>query len=286
VKECVGRALSRHDCCDRIPNGLSRDDVARLEIHLDRILEHVRGFDHRVQLFLIFCRQQRRVNQTQAKRGDRASHSVRCILPPTDANARARVTLDALEVFARQPSGTDLPDGLKRGGSVLVFALPLSGLDRAGVDVDCRHIGKEHPNDRTWFILVASCDAEAAVHLMTAYADLVVARDSFPRRERETHSFGSHSDGVASGRAADRLWLCADGLKLSNCTVDQRLDAGIAWIHRRMQIEHAYDRLVPVAIFEVDGAELSPSWRASVTIGDNARASIESVVQFQLLWIA
>jgi hypothetical protein len=68
--------LSRHDCCDRIPNGLSRNDVARLEIHLDRIHEHVRGFDDRVQLFLIFCRQQRRVNQTQAKRSDRASHSV------------------------------------------------------------------------------------------------------------------------------------------------------------------------------------------------------------------
>jgi hypothetical protein len=84
--------------------------------------------------------------------------------------------------------------------------------------------------------------------------------------------------------AADRLWLYADGVKLSNRTVDQRLDAGIAWIHRRMQIEHAYDRLVPVAIFEVDGTELSPSWRASVTIGDNARAFIESLVQFQLLW--
>jgi hypothetical protein len=84
--------------------------------------------------------------------------------------------------------------------------------------------------------------------------------------------------------AADRLWLYADGVKLSNRTVDQRLDAGIAWIHRRMQIEYAYDRLVPVAIFEVDGAELSPSWRASVTISDNARASIESLVQFQLLW--
>jgi hypothetical protein len=61
---------------------------------------------------------------------------------------------------------------------------------------------------------------------------------------------------------------CADGLKLSNCTVDQRLDAGIAWIHRRMQIEHAYDRLVPVAFFEVDGTELSASRRASVTLGD------------------
>ena len=47
-----------------------------------------------------------------------------------------------------------------------------------------------------------------------------------------------------------------------------------------MQIEHAYDRLVPVAIFEANGTELSPSWRAGVTISDNARASIESLVQF------
>ena len=54
----------------------------------------------RVQLFLIFRRHEWRVNQTQAERGSRARHSVRGVLSPTDANARARVALDALEVFA------------------------------------------------------------------------------------------------------------------------------------------------------------------------------------------
>jgi hypothetical protein len=32
----------------------------------------------------------------------------------------------------------------------------------------------------------------------------------------------------------------------------------------------------------VDGTELSTSWRTGVTIGDNVRASIEFLVQFQL----
>ena len=117
---------------------------------------------------------------------------------------------------------------------------------------------------------------------MAARADLVAARDSFPRWERVTHSLGSHSDGVASGRTTDRLRLRANGLKLSNRAVHQRLDAGIARIHCRMQVEHTYDRLVPVTIFEVDGTELSTSWRTGVTIGDNVRASIEFLVQFQL----
>jgi len=49
-----------------------------------------------------------------------------------------------------------------------------------------------------------------------------------------------------------------------------------------MQVEHTYDRLAPVTIFEVDGTELSTSWRTGVTIGDNVRASIEFLVQFQL----
>jgi hypothetical protein len=39
-----------------------------------------------------------------------------------------------------------------------------------------------------------------------------------------------------------------------------------------MQVEHTYDRLAPVTIFEVDGTELSTSWRTGVTIGDNVRA--------------
>ena len=49
-----------------------------------------------------------------------------------------------------------------------------------------------------------------------------------------------------------------------------------------MQVEHTYDRLVPVTIFEVDGTELRTPWRTGVTIGDNVRASIEFLVQFQL----
>src|SRR5271166_3750092 len=100
VKHGVGRALGRHDCRNRVPDGLPRDDVARLEILLDRLLEHSCGFGDRVQLFLIFRRHEWRVNQTQAERGSRARHSVRGVLSPTDANARARVALDALEVFA------------------------------------------------------------------------------------------------------------------------------------------------------------------------------------------
>ena len=50
-----------------------------------------------------------------------------------------------------------------------------------------------------------------------------------------------------------------------------------------MRVEH-YDQLIPVTIFEVDGAELSTSWRAGVTIGDDVRASIKFLVQFLTLW--
>ena len=100
VKHGVGRALSRHDCRNRVPDGLPRDDVARLEILLDRILEHSCISGDQVQLFLIFRRHEWRVNQTQAERGNRARHSVCGVLSPTDANARARIALDALKVFA------------------------------------------------------------------------------------------------------------------------------------------------------------------------------------------
>jgi hypothetical protein len=51
-----------------------------------------------------------------------------------------------------------------------------------------------------------------------------------------------------------------------------------------VKIEHAYDWFVSVTILEVDGTELSTPWRACVTIGDNVRASIELLVESQLLW--
>jgi len=97
------------------------------------------------------------------------------------------------------------------------------------------------------------------------------------------HALRPHSDGVASRRAADRLRLGANGLELSNRTVDERLDARVAWIHRRMQIEHANNRLVPVTILKVDGTEHRASWRTGVTVGDDVRASVECLIQFQLL---
>ena len=52
--------------------------------------------------------------------------------------------------------------------------------------------------------------------------------------------------------------------------VDERLDAGIARIHRRVPVGHADDRLLEIAVAEADGAQHRAVGRAGDAVGDQA----------------
>ena len=57
--------------------------------------------------------------------------------------------------------------------------------------------------------------------------------------------------------------------------VDQRLDAGVARIHRRVAVGHADDRLVEVAVAEADGAQHRAVGRAGDALRDESGAAVE-----------
>ncbi len=56
--------------------------------------------------------------------------------------------------------------------------------------------------------------------------------------------------------------------------VDQRLDAGVARIHRAVAVGDADDRLVEIGIAETDGAQHRAVGRAGDALGDDAAAAV------------
>jgi len=168
----------------------------------------------------------------------------------------------------------------------LFVALPLSGLDRAGVDVDRGHIGKEHAHDRTWFIFVASGDAEAAVHLMAAPADLVAVRDTFARwSEKRMPSVPIPMPSLPVGPPI----VCGLVPIASSSAIARSMSGWMPALHGfivECRLRTPDDRLAPVTVLEVDSTEHGASWRTGITVGDDVRTSVEFLVQFQLPWFA
>ena len=65
--------------------------------------------------------------------------------------------------------------------------------------------------------------------------------------------------------------------------VDQRLDAGIAGIHRAVAVGHADDRLLEIAVAEADGAQHRAIRRACDALCDESGAAIERHRESSLL---
>ena len=166
VQHRVGRATGRHDQRDRILDRFPGDDVARLEVALDRLDQHARRFGRGIGLLAVGRGHLRASQQTDAERLERRRHGVRRVHAAARAHARAGVALDAVVIFLRHLAGGERADRLERRNDGERLAFPLARLDRARVDVDAWNV---HPRERDHaarHVLVAAADDEHAVHAL------------------------------------------------------------------------------------------------------------------------
>src|SRR5204863_7767587 len=127
-----------------------------------------------------------------------------------------------------------------------------------------------HRHHRARHVLVAAANADDAVHALPHHSDLDRVGDDLARYQRIFHSFGAHADAVGHRRETEDLRLRAGCGQRRHRAVDQRLDPGIAGIHRAVAVGHADDRLVEIAIGETYGTEHRSVWRAGDSLRDDA----------------
>ena len=87
VQDGVRRAAGRHDERHRVLDRLARDDVARLQVVLDRCDEHAGRGGRRVRFLGVGRRELRRAEQAHAERFERGRHRVRGVHPAARADA-------------------------------------------------------------------------------------------------------------------------------------------------------------------------------------------------------
>ena len=163
VQHGVGRAAGRHDHRDRVLDRLARDDVARLQVLLDRLDQHAAPTPRRCRL------------SPSSGDGHRASEPSRLMpsasndddivlavyMPPHEPtpgrrSSRCRRSPPSLILPAvnAPTASNDADDGE-------VLALPVARLDGAAVDVDRRHVDARHGHHPARHVLVAAADARA-----------------------------------------------------------------------------------------------------------------------------
>ena len=275
VEHRVGRAAGGHHERDRVLDRPPRDDVARLDVAPDRLDEHLRAVGRGVRLLEVGRGHLRAAEQADAERLERRAHRVRRVHAAARADGGARVALDAVVVLLAHLAGRERADRLERRDDRERLAFPVARLDRARVDVDAGHVHARHRHRAGRHVLVAAADDEHAVHALAVHAGLDRVGDHLARDERVLHPLGAHADAVGDGRHAEHLRHRAGRLERGHRAVDQRLDAGVARVHRRVAVRHADDGLVEVAVGEADGAEHRAVGRPGDAVRDEAGASVE-----------
>ena len=109
----VGGAARGHDEGDCVLDRLARDDVARLEIALNRLHQHPRRFGGGIGFLRVRCRHLRGAEQAHAERLERRAHRIGGVHAAAGANARAGVLLDADEILFLHLAGGERADRLE-----------------------------------------------------------------------------------------------------------------------------------------------------------------------------
>ena len=190
----------------------------------------------------------RRAEQAHAERLERRGHRVRRVHAAARAGAgNAHCSMPSKSSAFILPA-RECADRLERADDRQVLALPAARLDRAAVDVDAGHV---HPRDRhhaARHVLVAAADHQHAVHPLAVDRGLDAVGDHFARDQRILHAFGAHADAVGDRRHAEDLRHRARFAQRDMARVGERLEPGVARIHRRVAVRDADDRLVEVGL--------------------------------------
>ena len=131
-----------------------------------------------------------------------------------------------------------------------------------------------HGHHAARHVLVAAADDEHAVHALAVDGRLDRIGDHLARHERILHALGAHADAVGDGGHAEHLRHRAGFVQRGHRAVDQRLDAGVARIHRAVAVGDADDGLVEIGVAEADGAQHRAVGRAGDALRDQPGAAI------------
>ncbi len=168
----IGGPAGGHDHANRILDGASRDDVARLDALANGLDQHPGRCRSALDLLVVFIGHGGGIGQAHAHGLEGRAHGVGGVHAAAGAGAWAGLLFDGLEVLLGQAPGREFAHGLKRRDDGEVFALVVSGLDRAPVDIDGGNVGSRDGHHAARHVLVAAADDEHAIHPLPIHAGL------------------------------------------------------------------------------------------------------------------
>jgi hypothetical protein len=251
------------------------DDVARLQVLLDRFDQHLGRFLGRVLLLVVRVRHGRRVGQRDAQRLERAGHGVGRVHAAAGAGAGNGALLDLVQVLVAHVAGGVLAHGLEHAHDVQVLALVAARQDGAAVHVDGRHVGAQHAHQAARHVLVAAADHQHAVHPLAADAGLDAVGNDFAAHQRVLHAFGAHGHAVGNGGRAEDLRVAAGFLDALDGRVGQLLQARVAGRDGAVAVGDADHRLLEVGFPRSPWRRTSSGWARGLAFDDVGAAAID-----------
>ena len=201
----IGGPAGGHDHTNRILDGASRDDVARLDALANGLDQHTGRCGRALDLLVVFIGHGGGVRQAHAHGLEGRAHGVGGVHAAAGAGAWAGLLFDGLEVLLGQSPSGELTDGLKGRDDGEVFALVVSGLDRAPVNIDGGHVGSCDGHHAARHVLVAAADDQHAVHPLPIHAGLNAVGNHLAGHQGVLHALRAHADAVGDGGRAKEL---------------------------------------------------------------------------------
>ena len=207
----IGRAAGRRHNCGSVFQSFLGDDVARPDVQLDQLDDHLAGGHAEGIADFVRRGSAGRIRQRKADRlGDRR-HGVGGELGAAGAGRRTRHVFHLVEIFVREAADRVAADRLEHVLHGDGLAAEIAGQDRAAVDEDRRHVEPHHRHHHAGKRLVAAGEPDEGVIAVAAHGELDRVRDHFARRQRRIHAGMAHGDAVGDGDGAELARRAAVG---------------------------------------------------------------------------
>ncbi len=150
-------------------------------------------------------------------------------------------------------ASAELTNRLKRTHDRQIFAVVMTGLDRAAIDKNGRDIEPGHCQHRPRHILVAAANSQHTIQTLTRTDGLNGIRNHLPRHQGILHPLGAHRYTIADGDRAKQLRHRPSRPQSGLGPQGEIIDAHIAGCNRTKTVRNTNNGLAKVIVTKANG---------------------------------
>ena len=274
VQDQVSRTAERQAGGDRILKGLTRHDVAWLEVELQEFEYGCTGIFAVFTLGFTDCYLSTAAGQAHTESFDRAGHGIGSIHAATRSGTRDRIFFDFFEFFIRQLTFGMLADCFKYRDDIHRITLFFivrhqAGENGAAVNKHSWAVEAGECDHATGHVLITATDSDQTVKTFCRDHCFDRVGNHIARDEAVAHPFGAHTNAVGNGDGTEVHRFAAGIIDTDGGVCGEVAQMHVAGSQITRRAGHADLWLFEIGIFEADCTKHRAGRGAVIAIDDD-----------------